>query len=681
MVTTAAKPLSSGRTMRPALTASRHTAAPCRTEWLRLTLTSAALATLLDAALLERKKGLFTGGFLAADQLRTGGELATFVLASVVTDAALTGLIVTAGLWLARHLSLTTTARRAAILTLALAPIVVADLLAYQLVSYFGDAFDLALLFDLTGRDPEEFLAVASSHLVSPVLMLLVGATCLAGLIWGLNQARLGPQTRFEPAAGTRPWRRAAALCALGLCTSAALTAAAERLETGVRRKPSGRLFTLILESVTDVDRDGFGALARIPDPDPLDRAIYPFALDRPGNGLDENGIAGDLPPFGAYRERSGTMPRWSRTPNVVLVVLESFRADVPGSQLRGRPVTPVLDALAAQGGAASIAFSHNGYTAQSRYHLFSGSLAGLREGTTLIDDFKANGYEVACFSGQDESFGGQAFSAGFERADIFEDARLQPERRYSTFSTPGSLAIPYSVVLERVQAFLARRRSDKPLFLYVNFHDTHFPYHHGGVTPTLNAAPLERHLISPERADDLKATYLNTAANIDAAIGILLQASAAALGDEPAVIVTADHGESLFDEGFLGHGYALNEVQTRIPLIVRGLGMRIEQPFAQAELRDALGDALIAPLGEERPTFSTPLGKKVFQYLGNMTRPRQIALTSASLRTIYDFAEGRAHSAGLWWRPAEVSRPDAAAFEELVHFWERILNARARVP
>ena len=49
-----------------------------------------------------------------------------------------------------------------------------------------------------------------------------------------------------------------------------------------------------------------------------------------------------------------------------------------------------------------------------------------------------------------------------------------------------------------------------------------------------------------------------------------------------------ADHGESLFDEGFLGHGYALNDAQTRIPLIVSGLPLRLVEPFGQVDLRDA---------------------------------------------------------------------------------------------
>jgi hypothetical protein len=73
-------------------------------------------------------------------------------------------------------------------------------------------------------------------------------------------------------------------------------------------------------------------------------------------------------------------------------------------------------------------------------------------------------------------------------------DARSAAAERYSSFSTAGSLAVPYTVVLNRVQAFLAHRDARRPLFLYVNFHDTHFPYHHAqiraaGVEPGAGAA------------------------------------------------------------------------------------------------------------------------------------------------------------------------------------------------
>ena len=111
------------------------------------------------------------------------------------------------------------------------------------------------------------------------------------------------------------------------------------------------------------------------------------------------------------------------------------------GGRVGGQAVTPVLDRLGARGISAQHAYSHNGYTVQSRRHVFSGSTADILGLETLLDDFKAQGYETAYFSGQDESFGGG--SVGFERADMAYDARIDQKLRYSTFTTPGSLAVP----------------------------------------------------------------------------------------------------------------------------------------------------------------------------------------------------------------------------------------------
>jgi hypothetical protein len=172
---------------------------------------------------------------------------------------------------------------------------------------------------------------------------------------------------------------------------------------------------------------------------------------------------------------------------------------------------------------------------------------------------------------------------------------------------------------------------------------------------------------------------YLNTASNVDAAIGDVLAQVRASLTREPGVVVLADHGESLFDEGFLGHGYALNDAQTRIPLIVANLPVTIEEPFGQADLRIAIG----AALGRDPTTTATPLlktdsSRRVFQYLGTFDRPRQIAFTGLDGRILYDFRTGLARiGRGTWQRPEDLSAAEQPEFVRLVHTWERMVLAR----
>lgn len=649
--------------------------------WLPATITAAVLATIVEAALLQQKKAFFTGGFLAATQATRLPEALTFIGVSLLVDASLVGLTAALLMALTARARLTRVARFVLVTAGAVAPLVIWDFVTYSLLAYLGDAFDFGLMFDLVGRKPGEILAVTSAHMAAPIALTAASAAGLGALVWLLN--RFSPGSRTSVVVSRRLPIGAFGLCLVGLLTAAIASGASDTLEDGLRRKPSGNIYGRVTALLTDVDRDGFGIGGRTSDPDPFNGAIYPYALEVVGNGIDEDGAGGDLPSAEpAYREDPASVV-WRRKPDVVLIVLESFRADTIGRLVNGTPVTPVLDGLGREGVSSSRAFSHNGYTIQSRYHLLTGSLVGLRQDGSIIDDFKRRGYQTAYFSAQDESFGGPDFAVGFDRADVAYDARQDRGRRYTTFSTAGSLAVSHKTLRENIDRFLASRDRSKPLFLYVNFHDTHYPYRHSDIVPIVSGRRLTESQIGPARQDELHEMYLNTAANVDRAVGATLAAVTSSLGRLPAVIVTADHGESLFDEGFLGHGYALNEAQTRIPLVVRGLPLNIEEPFAQIELRDAIGEALSSSCDgddrECRPRLRANPAKAIFQYLGDIGRPRQIAFVGPAGRLIYDF---RARSVRLPdGRAVAPEALDSAAgleFRQLIHLWERMKIARS---
>jgi arylsulfatase A-like enzyme len=649
----------------------------CRRLWGRVTIGGAALLTAADAVLLQQKKAFFTGGFLTTSYTRSSAEAAAFLGTSFLVDAAAVGVLVLAALWIASRMRLSTPARVVLAFGVGAAPLLLADLFSYQLLAYLGGAFDLGLMFDLTGRRLSEIFAVSAAHLLRPALLLGVMTAAAAGIVWCAN--RLRPSTRQQLGV-TRPTVLAATLLALcGIAATVVASVASETMRDGLLRKPSGQLFSAVAERLTDFDRDGFGMTGRMVDPAPFDAAIVPYAIDVPGDGIDQDGVAGDLPRGTPYSEDRPS-PIWKHRPNVLLVVLESFRADALGRMVNGKPVTPTLEGIALRGVSASLAFSQNGYTAQSRFHIFSGSLAGLRGGRTLIDDFKANGYEVGYFSGQDDSFGGPEYAVGFERADVAYDARQDRASRYSTFATAGSLAVPFTRVEEKIGEFLEHRDRSRPLFLYVNFEDTHYPYQHAGLAPLVSSVTVPEAEIDGAHRTAVQEMYYNMAANVDRAVAATLDMATRALGSTPAVIVTGDHGESLFDEGFLGHGYALNDVQTRIPLVAAGLPIQIAEPFGQSDLRDAIGGALAMDgTAHAVPRVTKPEGRRIFQYLGTIDRPREIAFLTAAGRTIYDFRTRRVSiGSGGWRRPEELAPAEHRQFKALVQFWERLRLARS---
>lgn len=655
----------------PLQTTADDASAPWLPAWLSVTAVAAVFATAQDAVLLQRKRGFFTGGFLSVDHVKSPLEGAAFIVASLATDFACLGVLTALLLWTLARMRVGSRVAWTLALAFSLAPTVAANIVTYQLLAYLGDAFDFALMFDLAGRSPSEILAVSAPHLVGYAAGAVAVLVAGGGLLWWALRRRSAPTLVRFPAG------RAAAVSLLVLTLVAAGTTVvrtrSDVLDDGLRRKPSGRLLGIAVDTTSDVDGDGFGILGRVRDPDPLDGTVSPYAVDWPGNGVDENGIAGDLPPDAArYLEGPSDAPRWTLRRDVVLVVLESFRADAVGARVNGVPVTPVLDALASSGFAAEHAYSHNGYTVQSRRHIFTGSLADARGRTTLVDDFARNGYQTAYFSAQDDSFGGPAASVGLERADAGFDARAARHERYTTFATPGSLAIPAQSLVQRVRDFLTDRKDERPLFLYVNFHDTHFPYHHRALTQILRTPVLEQAAIGPSTAPALRQMYLNTAANVDRAVGDVMEAVRESSGTSPGVVVISDHGESLYDAGFLGHGYALDDAQTRIPMIVSGLPIAIEEPVGQSDLRDALWRAMQSADSTAPPRRAVNRARRVFQYLGNLDQPAQIASIGLDGRMVYDFRRGEFRSpSGAWRRPASLRDGDLEAFTTLVRWWE----------
>ena len=651
------------------LAAPRHTSVR---GWAFMVTAAAVVVTAVDAVLLERSKGYFRGGFLSIDHLEGPGQTVGFVALSLLVDAGLIAGVLAVVSQALRVTGLTRQARVLAGLLVGAGGLLAYDAVTYQILRFLGDAFDLGLMLDLVDGRVSEILAVLWAQLAGPAVVA-IGCLAVAASVVGVTH-RL---TRHVKTNGREPLALPALL---GVAAAAALGSAATRsdvLENGLLRKPAGQAMAALVNAVTDIDRDGFGVVGRASDPDAWDASVYPYAVDVPGNGRDEDGVGGDLPagttPYEDGEPVDAAAP-WPRTPDVLLVVLESFRADLLGSTFEGKPVTPALDAIGSRGYSSPAAYSHNGYTVQSRFHLFTGTLAGRPGSPTLIDDFKAHGYQVAYFSGQDESFGGPQYDIGFSRVDAHSDARADRDRRYSTSSTPGSLGVPMAVVEKRVADFVGKAAADRPLLLCVNFYDTHFPYTHDGIETITSSTRLARQSIVPGERNRLWATYVNTASNVDRAIGRVLDGLRTARGREPGVIVTSDHGESLLDEGFLGHGYGLNEAQTRVPLVVANLPMVVPEPFVQSELRPALLAAMREPDGARAPRARPRGESRAFQYPGDLGRPRQLAFLGPGGRFIYDFRSGRAKApSGDWLPPEKLPKPEREQFLDLIRFWERI--------
>ncbi len=382
-------------------------------------------------------------------------------------------------------------------------------------------------------------------------------------------------------------------------------------------------------------------------------------------------------------RAPAATPAPWPRRPDVLLVVLESFRADLVGAAFEGKPVTPVLDALAARGYSAPAAYSHNGYTVQSRFHLFSGTLAGP---PGVADAHRR--LQVPRLPG------GLLLRPGRVVRRLRVRHRLRSRRRRratraptATSATPrrrrrAASAVPLAVVEGHVREFLGRRRRGS-----ADLALRQLPRHALSLHPRrhrddhVGHAARRAKTSCPASTTRLWATYANTAANVDRAIGARHRRRARGARARAGVVVTSDHGESLFDEGFLGHGYVLNEiadasaVRRRQPAAARAGAVRPERAAAGAAGGDERAEApgrLGAPARGHAP---------LFQYLGDLARPQTAGVSgprrprALHLRLPERPGEGVRQATGF--RRPSCRKLNDEEFLALVRFWERIQLAR----
>ena len=635
-----------------------------RPWWLLLVL-CAGLLTMVDALLIGRATDLFSGGLLVLEPLRTPLRITLFFASSLIFDLALVLFFWSFALPVLSRLRLSLLQSLAAAALSALALPLIFLYVRYQLSRFLGDLIDPGLLLALAGGSPVEWFAQASAHIVpvAGAIGVTVGAGILVVRALRAETSASGGVQMALPGAAS-----AACLCALAfVASSAILPAFCLRGGAGcgaLERKASGVALSRVVNRLTDFDLDGYGLAKHPIDQAPFDPRRHPFALDLPGNGIDENGLAGDHPadylqPADEFREQ----PRFARRPHVVLVFLEGMRADVLARSLAGREITPFLNRLTALGASSANAYANSPYTARSRGQLIGGRVAPYPGQSTLLDDFHANGYTVAWFSGQDESFGArESAMLGIKRADTHYDARVDAGHSVSPFRTSGSLAVSWKRVNMRVGEYLAVWNPEQPLFLYVNYGDTHFPYDHRELDDVLGVERLPRDRIQPEDVPGVFATYANAAANVDRAIEALVAAVRARAGTgEVAVIVTSDHGEALFEDGVLGHGLALDATQTRVPLVIAGLDGDWPEPLGLSDFRAALQRSLAISPGPAPPRvrFVATPGRRILQYMAVPERPRLLGLRGLHDALLYDTN-----------RSADDDDPD---FRALIWWWEAL--------
>jgi arylsulfatase A-like enzyme len=280
------------------------------------------------------------------------------------------------------------------------------------------------------------------------------------------------------------------------------------------------------------------------------------------------------------------------RAPDIVLVVVDTLRADRLGCYGNARGLTPFLDSLAARGVVFRNAYAPAPWTNPSVASLLTSRFPS-QHGAVAFESVLADaevtfpevlreaGYRTGAFSANGGIQGGLGYGQGFQHYR----AHLPVARA----GVPLLLWLPLrgDAINDEALGWLDRDAPgrDAPVFLYVQYMETHQPYDPlpeylqrvAGEAPppdveTVNALTILSHIQSLQ-AEDVRAiseVYDAEVASVDLRIRDLFAAlERRQLLRNALVIVTADHGEEFNEHGVIGHGMTLYNPALHVPLIV----------------------------------------------------------------------------------------------------------------
>jgi len=288
---------------------------------------------------------------------------------------------------------------------------------------------------------------------------------------------------------------------------------------------------------------------------------------------------------------------RASESPSLVLITLDTTRADHVGRLVDGQPLTPNLDALARAGVRYTRALSPAPLTLPAHCTLMTGlnpPAHGVRDNgasalppdvPTLAAVLAGKGYVTGAFVSSlvlDRRFGlGRGFS-------VYDDAMVA--------EATGEQGYPERNATAVTDAALAWARGlprGKPWFLWVHYYDPHAPYQPPGNWRGSSAA----------------RRYAAEVAYVDREVGRLLAGLPAPAGGR-IVAAVGDHGEMLGEHGEKEHGIFLYRAALDVPLIVSAPGLPGGRTVAETVGTRALAATLLALAGFEADAapFGRPL-------------------------------------------------------------------------
>lgn len=323
--------------------------------------------------------------------------------------------------------------------------------------------------------------------------------------------------------------------------------------------------------------------------------------------------------------------------PHLLVICVDTLAARRLSAWGYPRPTSPNLDAWAAEGSRFTHATSSSSWTLPATASLFTG-LAPNTHG--VLGD--ARSYLMEALDTWAEGLARQGMAgAAFVANPLLAQAN-NFHQGFDLWVNDDGLGEAGSAdardMVDQLLGWVDGQPQDGRWFAYLHLMDPHAPYGAPGeardrfVTGPEPERDLSGHLprrlqsgedppLEPAEQDHVVALYEGEVAYLDAELQRLREALAArGLDDRTVVLLTADHGEELFELGRLGHGYALNEPMLHVPLVLVGAGVPaavIDTPVSTASVCNTLlrlagaepvpggAPALLPAKDTDRPVFA----------------------------------------------------------------------------
>ncbi len=324
-----------------------------------------------------------------------------------------------------------------------------------------------------------------------------------------------------------------------------------------------------------------------------------------------------------------------SSSPNIVLITLDTVRADHLGCYGYDLDTSPVLDQFAADNYTFTNCRTPMPLTAPAHASLFSGemphehgvltNISAYPDGDsfeTIAGELYRNGYVTAGFPSAvhmgrqfnfDRGFshyntstvlsGPSNFQSGFQvapiailsRLGLFDETHLARNSRQVNTAATGWLDanIPFS------------EENSRPLFVWLHYFDAHSPYqppdeywqtydpdYSGSVTGSQEECDYINSILektnqgdslpegfTQEDIDNLIARYDGEIRYQDESLGELLDyLSSYDVYEDSVIIIVSDHGEGMYEDGYFGHNFTLEEYETRLACVIKGPGIVVSE-------------------------------------------------------------------------------------------------------